>query len=159
MEFPMDATWIVSANAGRARFFAQARPVDNLEEINDMVSPAARNREGEIETDRMGQRAAAGSKHNVGMATTSSDYQPHQTPKQHEAELFARDVAHFLKQAQNEGRFDKLCLVASPEFLGVLRKELDGNLGRAVALEIDKDLTHASAQELRDRLTEGIRKH
>jgi protein required for attachment to host cells len=155
----MDATWIVSANAGRARFFAQARPVDNLEEINDMVSPAAREREGELETDRLGQRAAAKSKHNVGMATTSSDYQPNQTPAQHQAELFARDVAHFLKQAQNEGRFQSLYLVASPEFLGVLRKQLDANLGKAVSVEIDKDLTNVSAQELRERIRTHTQKH
>ena len=155
----MDSTWIVSANAGRARIFAQPRPVDNLEEINAMVSPSAREREGEIETDQLGQRSAAKSKHNVGMATTSSDYQPNQTPAQHEAELFARDVAHFLKQAQNQGRFKNLCLVASPEFLGVLRKQLDGNLEKAVSVEINKDLTNASAQELRERLKDLTAKH
>ena len=155
----MDANWIVSANAGRARFFAQARPVDNLEEINDMVSPSAREREGEIETDRLGQRAAAKSKHSVGMATPSSDYQPNQTPSQHEAELFARDVARYLKQAKNEGRFAKLCLVASPEFLGVLRKQLDENLGAAVDVEINKDFTSASPQELRERIRSHTGKH
>lgn len=155
----MDATWIVSANAGRARFFAQARPVDNLEEINDMVSPSAREREGLLETDQMGQRSAAKSKHNVGMATTSSDYQPNQTPAQHESELFAREVAKYLKQAQNEGRFGNLCLVAAPEFLGVLRKQLDGNLEKAVSVEIDKDLTNVSAQELRERLKDYAARH
>ena len=155
----MDANWIVSANAGRARFFAQPRPVDNLEEIHAMVSPWARERDRDIQTDELGQRAAAKSRHNVGAPTTSSDYQPNQTPKQHEAELFARDVAKFLKQAKNEGRFAKLCLVASPEFLGVLRKQLDDNLESAVALQIDKDFTMSSAQELRDRIAAHNAKH
>ena len=153
----MDSTWIVSANAGRARFFSQARPVDNLEEINTMVSPSAREREADLETDQLGQRSAAKSKHNVGAATTSSDYQPNQTPAQHQAELFARDVAGFLRQAQNEGRFRKLCLVASPEFLGVLRKQLDGNLEAAVAVEINKDFTYASAAELKQRIESNRR--
>ena len=155
----MDATWIVSANAGRARFFAQARPVDNLEEISDMVSPWAREREGDIETDDLGQRAAGKSRHGTGAATTGSDYQPHQTPKQHEAELFARDVAKFLRQARSEGRFGKLCLVASPEFLGVLRKQLEGGLEDAVSMEINKDFTMASAQELRERIRAHAQKH
>ena len=155
----MDSTWIVSANAGRARFFAQPRPVDNLEEINDMVSPSAREREGLIETDQLGPRAAGKSRHNTGAPTTSSDYQPHQTPAQHEAELFARDVAGFLKKAHNEGRFRRLCLVASPEFLGVLRKQLDDNLGAAVSLEINKDFTSASAAELRERIRAHAAKH
>jgi protein required for attachment to host cells len=155
----MDATWIVSANAGRARFFAQARPVDNLEEINDMVSPSAREREGEIETDRMGNRSASKSAHNVGQPTTPSGYQPHQTPAQHEAELFAREVAKFLSQAHNEGRFGKLCLVASPEFLGVLRKHIGPALGSAVNLEINKDFTSASPAELRERIKAHAQKH
>jgi protein required for attachment to host cells len=155
----MDATWIVSANAGRARFFAQPRPVDALEEINDMVSPTAREREGQIVSDQMGQRAAAKSKHNVGQPTTSSDYQPNQTPAQHEAELFARDVARFLKQAQNEGRFRSLCLIASPEFLGVLRKQLDPNLESAVKVQIDKDFTRYSAAELKERIKAHTARH
>lgn len=155
----MDATWIVSANAGRARFFAQARPVDNLEEINDMVSPWARERDRDIETDDHGQRSAGKSKHNVGAATPSSDYQPNQTPKQHEAELFARDVAKYLRDAKNEGRFGKLCIVASPEFLGVLRKQLDHNLEAAVSVEINKDFTMASAKELRERIQAHTQKH
>ena len=155
----MNATWIVSANAGRARFFSQARPVDALEEVGDMVSPTAREREGEIETDQLGQLSASNSRHSVGQPTQPSGYQPHQTPAQHQAELFARDVAGFLKQAQNERRFSRLCLVASPEFLGVLRKQLDNSLGAAVSLEINKDYTQASAPELRERIAAHTRKH
>jgi protein required for attachment to host cells len=148
----MATTWIVSANAGRARVFAQAAPVDPLQEINDMVSPTAREPERDIETDRLGQRSASKSRHNVGQATTPSGYQPNQTPRQHEAQLFARDLVHFLQQAKNEGRFAELCLVASPEFLGVLRGELDANLEKAVSVEIDKDFTQLGPQQLLERL-------
>ena len=151
----MDATWIVSANAGRARFFAQAGATAALEEINDMVSPAARQRESDLETDDLGQRSASKSRHNVGQPTQPSGYQPNQTPLQHEAELFARDVAGFLIQAHNQGRFRKLCLVASPEFLGVLRKQVDPKLGTTVALEINKDYTHYSPAELKERIAKG----
>lgn len=155
----MNATCIVSANAGRARIFLQARPVDPLEEINDMVNVSARNREAELETDALGQRAASNSRHSVGQPTQPSGYQPNQTPAQHEAERFARDVAGFLLQAHQEGRFGKLCLVASPEFLGVLRRMVQPKLGSAVALEIDKDYTHDTPDELRERIRARLRKH
>lgn len=148
----MTATCIVSANAGRARIFLQARPTDSLQEINDMVSPSARQREGDLETDDLGQRSASKSRHNVGMPTQPSGYQPNQTPAQHEAELFARDVAKYLLDAHNEGRFARLCLVASPEFLGVLRREVAPPLKSAVSLEIDKDYTHDTPAVLLDRL-------
>jgi protein required for attachment to host cells len=149
----MDANWIVAANAGRARFFALAKADARMEEINDMVNPSARQRESDIETDSLGQRAAGDSRHNVGIGpTTGNAYQPHQTPKQHEAELFARDVARYLLDAHNEGRFRRLSIVASPEFLGVLRREMDPQLAKVVDAEIDKDYTHAGGAELRERL-------
>ncbi|MGE5097579.1 MAG: host attachment protein [Betaproteobacteria bacterium] len=153
----MNATWIVSANAGRARFFSQSGPAARLEEVNDLVNTSARMDDAEIESDSLGQRAASGSRHGAGAPTTSSTYQPHQTPVQHETELFARDVARTLLQAHNEGRFDKLCLVASPEFLGVLRRLLDPTLGKAVRLEVNKDYTQLTPDELRERLHELAR--
>jgi protein required for attachment to host cells len=148
----MDATWIVAANAGRARFFSQVRPAASLEEIHDMVNPFAREREDAIVTDQVGQRSASKSRHNVGQPTVPSGYQPYRTPAQHETDLFARDVAEYLVHARNEGRFRKLCLVASPEFLGVLRKEVEPELGSVVSLEINKDYTSASPAELKERI-------
>jgi len=149
----MDANWIVAANAGRARFFSLAKAGERMQEVYDMVNTAARQRESDIETDDLGELAAGASRHNVGVGpTTPSGYQPHQTPKQHETELFARDVAKYLLQAHHEGRFRHLSLVASPEFLGVLRREMDPQLAKAIEAEIDKDYTHASGEELRERI-------
>jgi protein required for attachment to host cells len=148
----MDATWIVSANAGRARFFAQGNATASLEEIEDMVNAPARMRTAENETDDLGQRAASKSKHSVGQPTQPSGYQPNQTPDQHQSELFARNVADFLLRGHQEGRFRQLCLVASPEFLGELRKQLDPQLESLVRSEINKDYTQSSAQQLREQI-------
>ena len=156
----MDANWIVAANSGRARFFALDQPNGRMQEINDMVNTAARQDDAEIETDTPGQLAASASRHGVGVGpTTSSTYQPHQTPKQHEAELFARDVAHYLQKAHNEGRFEHLCLVASPEFLGLLRRKVGARLGECVKQEINQDYTGDSPARLGERLRERSRPH
>jgi protein required for attachment to host cells len=156
----MDDNWIVAANAGRARFFALPKLNEPMQEVFDMVNTSARLRDNEIDTDSLGQHAASGSRHGAGMAgTTSNDYQPHQTPRQHEAELFARDVATYLLKACHEGRFRRLSLVASPEFLGVLRKQLDRQVAAKIAAEINKDYTQATGEELRERVRAHEAKH
>jgi protein required for attachment to host cells len=155
----MPSTWIVSANASRARIFAQRQSADPLDEVLDLVNEASRMRDRDLETDSpVGARSASDSPNNVSAPTTPSTYEPKQTAKKHEMELFARQVAEQLVKAHHEGRFDKLCLVASPEFLGMLRKLVEPKLRDALSLEINKDYTHSSAQQLREQLQEHRRK-
>jgi protein required for attachment to host cells len=148
----MDTTCIVVANAGRARFFIRTRPKARPEEINDMVNTPVRLRTAETETDAIGQRAASKSIHSVGQPTQPSGYQPNQTPAEHQTELFARSVADYLAQAHREGRFSKLILVASPEFLGVLRKLLDHTVQASIAVEINKDYTQVPVDKLGEQI-------
>lgn len=150
----MDATWIVTANAGRARFFSQADATEPLEEINDMVNDAARLRTSESETDRMGPTSAGKSIHNTGGATPNKQYEPHQTPVERATEMFAKEVAQYLEKAHLENRYGQLCLIASPQFLGILRQQLDANLESAVNRQLNKDYTHLSAQQLLEKIQE-----
>src|SRR6476661_4156054 len=113
----MNTNWIVSANASRARFFAQAPASDSLEEINDMVNDAARLRMIDTETDKLGPTSATKSIHNTGGATPNKLYEPAQTPDEHQAELFAKDIAGYLLECHREGKFDQVSLVVSPQFL------------------------------------------
>jgi protein required for attachment to host cells len=159
----MQTTWIIAANAGRARFFSESDPAAPLQEIEDMVNDAARLRTSDINTDREGVTSAGGSSHNIGTqgAATSHNgkagapnkqYQPAQTPEQHEAEKFAKDISHYLMQAQQDGRFKQIILAASPEFLGTLRLNLDPHIKAAIKLEVNKDYTHSNGQQLREQL-------
>jgi protein required for attachment to host cells len=148
----MQAHWIVAANAGRARFFSQANATEPLLEIHDMVNTAARLRTGETESDALGQRAASKSRHSVGAPTQPSGYEPHQTPAEHQTNIFAKTLAEFLAHAHQQGRFNRLSIVAAPEFLGVLRKLLEPSLASAVKLEINKDYTHFNARQLHERI-------
>lgn len=138
----MDATWIVSANASRARIFSQAGPSASLEEVESMVNAGARLRTAESESDKIGPTAATKSAHGSGNATPNKAFEAHQTPVEHQTELFARNVADVLLKGQQHGHFRHLCVVASPEFLGYLRQQMDPNLASVVSLEINKDYTH-----------------
>lgn len=146
----MATTWIVSANASRAQFFSDEHDAEPWKEINAMVNAGARLRTSETETDRIGPVAAGKSVHNVGGATPSKSYQPAMTPAQHQTELFAREVADYLRKGCNEGQYGELMLIASPEFLGVMRKLLDPNVQAMVKMEINKDYTQAGMAQLRE---------
>ena len=155
----MDAMWIVTANAGRARIFSQPSADERLSEVNDMVNTAARLRTVDTETDDLGQRSASKSRHSVGAPTQPSGYEPNQSPAEHQTENFARDVAHYIAKAHEDGRFRQLVLAASPEFLGVLRKFLNPKLHATVSAEINKDYTQLNAQELHERVEQHDAKH
>jgi len=149
----MAATWIVSANASRARIFAQTNATDPLQEINDMVNEEVRLRMIENnESDKIGPTAGTKSMHNTGGAVPNKLYEPPQTPEKHSAELFARDIAAFLDVGQREGRYKDLCLVVSPQFLGMLRKLLSPQVQATVKMELNKDYTHSGPEELREHI-------
>lgn len=148
----MNATWIVSANAGRARFFAQNSLTAPLEEVDDLINNAVRLRTSETESDDLGLRSASDSPHSVGAPRPQSGYEPPQTPTEHQAELFAREVAGYLLKAYQDRKFRQLCLAVSPEFLGTLRKFLDPKIASAVQFEVNKDYTQFSPQQLKEQL-------
>lgn len=148
----MNTVWIVSADAGRARIFAESQPDGALQEVDDMVNTAARMRTSETYTDKLGPRAAGKSIHNTGGALPNKQYEPPQTPEEREAESFAKDLSGMLLAAHRQGRFQKLALVAAPKFLGLLRTVLDPELKPLVSLELNKDYTHSNAQQLREQI-------
>ncbi|MES2758472.1 MAG: host attachment protein [Pseudomonadota bacterium] len=149
----METTWIVTADEGRARIFAETDRTQPFQEIEDMVNTEARMRTDEKYTDKPADPMAAGkSSHGTGGAAPGKLYEPRQTPEEHEAETFAKAIAAYLLKALDERRFGKIVLVAAPKFLGALRAQFDPRLKPLLVQEIDKDLTHSSAHELRAQL-------
>jgi protein required for attachment to host cells len=145
-------TWIVAANAGGAKFFSQAGLREVPQEIAELQHPEGRAHEIDLETDVLGERSPARKRDGTGMPRVESTYQPYQTPRQHENERFARQVAAYLKKAHDEGRFTQLVLMASPEFLALLRKVLDHHVVAAVRVELHKDYTKLKPTELREQV-------
>lgn len=160
----MHTTWFITANASRARFFAQTEPAAPWREVEDMVNPASRLRATETETDKFGPTAAgksghsigspqgAGLAHNASVGAPNKTYQPARTPAEQEAEEFARDISTYLAQAHLQGRYTDLVISASPQFLGSLRSCLDPHVASLVKLELNKDYTQSDAQQLREQL-------
>jgi len=145
-------TWIISADAGRARIFAETDADSQWQEIDDLVDPLARTRTSDQLTDQLGPLAAGKSPHNTGGALPTSQYEPQQTPEERNAQMFARDICAALLKAKNENRFDRLALVAEPSFLGELRNQLDPQLKSLISYEINKDYSHSNGQQLREQI-------
>lgn len=172
----MQTTWIISANAGRARIFSEDDPAEPLQEIEDMVNSAVHLRTSESETDRMSPTSASGSGHNIGFGSSvggespganphngkagapNKQYQPAHTPAELEAEKFAKDISQYLLDAHRDGRFEKLVISASPQFLGALRSFLDPHIKPLIKMELNKDYTHFNAHQLREQLRAQLAK-
>jgi protein required for attachment to host cells len=148
----MTSTWIVAADAGRARIFADHGKHLALEEIDDMVNTAQRMRISDKMTDRLGPTSAGQSIHNTGGAAPNKQYEPPQTQDEHDAELFARDLSSRLLQARQQGQFDQLVIAAAPRMLGLLRKLMDARVQAVITREIDKDYSRLDPIRLRDQI-------
>lgn len=145
----MNACWILVADAGRARIFCAAAPTADIEELEDLVEPSARQPGHDLGRDAPGRamdRARGG----------HTTFQPRQEPHEHAAIEFARTLAGRLAEAQRNGQFARLYLIAPPAFLGHLRAALDAGLRACVDTEVGKDLTRMSLAEIRGYLPKRL---
>lgn len=145
----MASIWILCANGGRARILEAESPTASLVEVAALVNPSARVKERELTSDRPGRTFDSVG---AGRHAKASEVEP----KQEEEIRFAKLLADRLEQGRVTQAFDRLALVASPEFLGYLRASLDEPLESIVALEIDKDYTSLKPEELRARLPDRL---
>lgn len=136
-------TWIVVADASRARVFAGASLTPALP--YDLV--ASRQSIGERVTDRGGQtheRVGRG-----GHTKCKSVDARAQADR-----VLAASVAEAIRHGRVEQRFDSIVLVAAPAFLGLLRQALDGPSRALVVASFAKDLSKVPEHDLRRRLRE-----
>lgn len=142
----MQTTWIVAADSSRARIFEVHGKQDHLQEIQDFSNPAGRANTREIESDKRGHFFASPE----GTHGEGDSYQPRVEAVEHETELFSKQVSEFLDQACHEHRYDKLCLIAFPKFLGMMRKNLSKETQRLVEEEVSKDISWQDTREIED---------
>lgn len=141
----MHLTWIVVAESARARILTSSGPRTGLEEIAALTHPAARLKERDLVSDTHGRSfdSAGQGRHTMGR---------HLDHKQAEAEAFAREIAERLEAARQRGEFQKLILVAPPEFLGLLRKCMAPACADKVVATVNKNLVQHDPSEIRKSL-------
>lgn len=141
-------TWILVADASRARIFSAEKSLSPLTELRVLTSPEARLHEGDLVSDRGGRARAPGvGAHGFGVEDAH---------KQDNAERFAAQVCHELEAARNAGEFRKLYVVAAPTFLGMLRRHQSSPLRQMVAGEVDKNLSTQDPVSIRKCLPDFL---
>lgn len=138
----MANTWIVAADASRARVLQVAGP-ERLVEIDNLLNPDGRLEDREVNTDARGRFA--------GGHTGEDDV----GAVEHRTELFAKRLGDYLDKARTEHRYDELVLVAPPKFLGMIRKKLGKEVEKLVADQVPKDLSWFNARELESYFAKG----
>jgi protein required for attachment to host cells len=137
----MAITWIVAADASRARILQVADP-QRLVEIEAFVNPDARLQDRDVDTDA---RTRFPGGHTAD---------PEIGAVEHRNELFAKRVADYLDKARNDHRYERLVIVAAPKMLGQLRQELDKEVRKLVLDEVPKDLSWFNARDLQHSLSD-----
>ena len=108
----MKTTWIIAADASRARVLQVAGP-EKLVEIESL-------------------------------------------PNEQAESTLARCVGDYLEKARSHHRFDQLVVIAPPNFIGALRKEMGKEVEKLVANEVPKD-SWLSQRELEGYFTKDGR--
>jgi protein required for attachment to host cells len=142
----MTTTWIVAADSSRARVLQVADPEKKLVEIDALLNPEGRLNEREINTDAHGRFPGT-----PGGSTAEDDV----GAVEHQTELFAKRIGDYLEKARTDRRYDRVCLIAPPKFLGALRKEIGKEVQKLVVDERDKDLSWLSAREIERHVAKG----
>ncbi len=142
-------TWVVVADASRARIFSAEGASGPLTEIEDMVHPESRLHEREMASDEPGTTFDRGGQGQHGMGNAVD-------PKQQEATRFAKEVCEELDSARQAGKYDRLYVIAAPAFLGVIRDTMHDATKKLVAAEVDKNLAAHEVAEIRAHLPEHL---
>jgi len=140
----MANTWVLVADSSRARIFAVDSPTSPLTEFRTLVHPEGRQHEQNITSDLPGSQAGQDGRHHAVSSESA--------PKKTEAINFAKSISDYLEESINKHAYTRLVVVAAPAFLGLLREHMGPESSKRVTLELDKDLTQHSTDDIRQHL-------
>ncbi|MDX5411130.1 MAG: host attachment protein [Thauera sp.] len=144
----MAITWILVANASLAKLYANLGPNKGLTLVKELIHPESRQKNGDLVSDRAGAMGSVGS--------GGGSMQPQTLPKQHEAKIFAQELAQALYQGRTSNAFKRAILIAPPAFMGLLNSVIDGPTAQLITDRFEKDYTKTPENELGERLGSAI---
>lgn len=143
-------TWVLVANASRARILTSAKKGQPWKQIDELEHPESRMKNRELDPMEQGRtRQSFGAGHRPRMEPTTE-------PQEVEKEHFAQQLADRLSKAVADGTCASLVLVAPPHFLGHLRSRLSDHAAKCLVATVDKDYTGSDVRELASRLDDVV---
>lgn len=136
---------IVVADSTRARIFTRDTVKLPLNEIETMAHPEGRMHEKDMVSDLPGKIAGkgGGGDHAVQVKVK---------PKEQEVNEFAKRIADYLDTARKANKLNHLFIISPPAFLGELRAHLSPETAGKIALEVNKNLTQHSIEDINSHL-------
>ena len=143
-----ESYWVVVADEYQAIFYARAKKYSPMQKVGDMKDETAREKTGDLIADKGGRAFDSHGQGRHTMANEKAD------PKAHAAVVFAKGIVQKIAAARQQGKFDRLVVIAAPKFLGLLRPALS-TAGINADLTIDKQLTGKDAEFIRKQLDDA----
>ncbi len=140
-------TWILIANGAHARVMQAEGVGKGVTALPSMVFGEEPKKGSDIMADRPGRTFDSAGAGRHGMAY-------HTEPERGRERAFAAMLIGSLQRAYEEGNFERLVLVASPQALGDLREAMSLDLSRTLHGTLAKDLTHLPNAEIPKHLTD-----
>lgn len=147
-EWNVPKIWVLVADRSRARLFSSDADGDVLTEIESRLNPDGRAQDRELVSDRASRMPEMAGRPRGALEASSAE--------DHAAEQFARSLRDLLEQGRTRNAYERLALVAPPEFLGFLHGAIGDQVARLVAVEINKNLTGRRAEEVREYLPDDL---
>ncbi|MCM0606283.1 MAG: host attachment protein [Xanthomonadaceae bacterium] len=119
-----NSRWYILANQADAVFYESKSNHKDFQYILRLTNNYGRKHEGRMDGSRTLHYAVGSQDAKLG----------------HYSRKFARKIAEVLYLSHQKGLCNKVTIVASPHFLGVLRKELHSSIKQALVKEIKTEL-------------------
>lgn len=136
--------WVIVANSTHAKIY-KAESNKSLKEISSFEHPESRLHEQDLVTSKPGRAFDS-------IGTARHAVQQKTSAKEQEFIHFAKQLSSYLENSRNKGDFQSLYVIASPNFLGLLRQEFTPQINHLIAGEIVKDMTSSRIEQIRDHL-------
>jgi protein required for attachment to host cells len=149
---------VVVADAGEARFYDMSGRDGPMKEVALMQDPLSRLHDRDFKSDRPGRVTGGGGVSGGRRGAVEHHGVGHEAdgPHVHEMRIFAQRIARDLEKSIQEGKINRMVLMAGPKFLGLLREALSPLARQSIALEVNKDLIHQGEVAVRAHLPADV---
>ena len=145
----MKMIWILVANQAEAKIYSTERIPGALVLVATLTHEEGSAHKRDLTSD------APGRVHDrTGSARHSME--PVTGVREEERRRFVKEIVGRLQAAHLKGDFTQLVILAAPAVMGVIRKTLNGELGKTVIKEIPKGVVGQSADKIQAQLAHSF---
>ncbi len=142
-------TWLLVADSVRGRIFRTDTPTGPISELTTLAHPEGRLHEQALTSDLPGRTF---DRQGYGRHVMEDRV----SAKQQDNVKFAQRIATYLETMRMRKEFERLVIVAPPDFLGLLSGKLSAETRKLVILKVDKNLAQKSAKQIRSHLPDKL---